>query len=176
MFTRLQVRTSGNLGVDVLHLFPDGDLGYASVGSSWLLRAKEVSAVTSKTEEILEALKLQRSILKDGGYGRSVRTPRKEVRLLRDSVTCLHVEEEVKSKPCDDCILAHQVPAEYRNEEYPCHFIPLNERGDTLHSLLSAGDREEAERVLLEFLDSAIAQMERELAGQTPQAIEAKAG
>ncbi len=50
-------------------------------------------------KESLEILKLQRSILKDGGYGRSVRTPWKEERLFRDSITCLHAGEALKSEP-----------------------------------------------------------------------------
>ena len=122
--------------------------------------------MATKLEEVLEILKHQKSILKDGGYGRSVRTPCKEERLFRDSVTCLHAGETLKSKPCDECLLSELVPPEYRDEEYPCHFIPLNERGDTIHSLEEAGRRDAAERALLDWFDSIIGQLEQKLAKQ----------
>ncbi len=119
--------------------------------------------MATKLEEVLEILKLQRSILKDGGYEPSVRTPRKEERIFRDSVTCLHSGEAARKGPCDECVLAEFVPAEYANEEYPCHHIPLNERGDTIHSLEAAGDREKAASTLLAWLDSVISNIELQI-------------
>ncbi len=50
-------------------------------------------------KEKIAELKLERSILRDGGYGRSVRTPWKPERLLRDSISCLHAGEALKSEP-----------------------------------------------------------------------------
>ncbi len=132
--------------------------------------------MASKMEEVLEILKLQRNILKNGGYGRSVRTPWKEERLLRDSITCLHAGEILKSEPCDECVLWELVPPEHRNEEYPCHFIPLNERGDTIHSLEEAGDRDKAESALLEWLNSTIKRLEQRQAEQPAHVIETQGG
>ncbi|MGH9428436.1 MAG: hypothetical protein ACRD2L_19290 [Terriglobia bacterium] len=43
---------------------------------------------TTRREEIIQQLKLEKSILEDGGYGRSVRTPRKPNIYFRDSITC----------------------------------------------------------------------------------------
>ncbi len=133
-------------------------------------------ALANKLEDTIEILKLQRDILKDGGYGRSVRTPRKEERLLRDSVTCLHAGEARKRGSCDECVLADFVPPEHRDEEYPGHFIPLNERGDTIHSLEEAGEREKAEIALLGWLNSTIKRLEKELAKQRAGPVESKAG
>ena len=45
---------------------------------------------TTRREEIIQQLKLEKSILEDGGYGRSVRTPRKPTIYSRDSITCLN--------------------------------------------------------------------------------------
>jgi hypothetical protein len=114
--------------------------------------------------EILDQLKLQRDILKNGGYGRSVRTPRKEERLFRDSITCLNVSEAVKRHPCNECLLWEWVPEDHKDEDIPCHFIPLNERGASIASLEDAGRREEAEKALLEWLDSTIQNVEKRLA------------
>jgi len=117
-------------------------------------------------EEILNQLKLQRSILKDGGYGRSVHTPWKEERLFRDSITCLNVSEEVKKHPCNECLLWEWVPEDHKDEDIPCHFIPLNEQGKSIADLEEAGKREEAEQALLVWLDSTIQKLEERLEKQ----------
>ena len=69
-----------------------------------------------------------------------------------------------KLHPCADCLLWEYVPQEYRNEDVPCHFIPLNARGDTISSLEARGDRERAERALLDWLDNTIRELEEKAA------------
>lgn len=113
---------------------------------------------------IIEQLKLEREILKDGGYGRSVHTPWKEERLFRDSITCLNVGEEVRRHPCNECLLWEWVPEEHKEEYIPCHYIPLDERGQSIASLEDAGDREQAEKALLEWLNTTIQRLEERLA------------
>ncbi len=114
-------------------------------------------------EEIISQLKLQRSIVKDGGYGRSVRTPWKEERIFRDSITCLNVTEQVKKHPCNECLLWEWVPEDHKDEDIPCHFIPLNEQGKSIAELEEAGKREEAEQALLVWLYSTIERLEKKL-------------
>lgn len=111
-------------------------------------------------KEIIDQLKLQRDILKDGGYGRSVRTPWKEERLFRDSITCLNVAEQVKKHPCNECLLWEWVPEDHKDEDIPCHFIPLNEQGKTIAELEDAGKHAEAEQALMVWLDSTIQKLE----------------
>lgn len=115
-------------------------------------------------KEIIEQLKLQRDILKDGGYGRSVRTPWKEERIFRDSITCLNVSEEVKKHPCNECLLWEWVPEGHKDEDIPCHFIPLDAQGNSIAELEDSGKREEAEQALLVWLDSTIEKLEEKLA------------
>jgi hypothetical protein len=115
-------------------------------------------------KEIIDQLKLERDILKNGGYGRSVRTPWKPTRLFRDSVTCLNFNEVVKRQPCHDCLLWEWVPENHQKEDLPCHYIPLNDQGDSIASLEDAGDREEAEKALLGWLDSVLEHLEAKLA------------
>jgi hypothetical protein len=55
--------------------------------------------MATNLNEIIEQLKLERDILRDGGYGRSVRTPWQPTTLFRDSVTCLNFGETVKKHP-----------------------------------------------------------------------------
>ena len=114
-------------------------------------------------KEIIEHLKLERDILKDGGYGRSVHTPRKEERLFRDSITCLNVTEEVKKHPCNECLLWDWVPEEHKDEDIPCHFIPLDTQGKSIAALEEAGKREEAEQALLGWLNDTIEKLEEKL-------------
>ena len=114
--------------------------------------------------DIIEHLKLQRDIVKDGGYGRSVRTPWKEERLFRDSITCLNVTEQVKKHPCNECLLWEWVPDAHKDEDIPCHFIPLDGRGQSIAELEEAGKREEAEQALLVWLDSTINDLEVKMA------------
>lgn len=121
-------------------------------------------------KEIIEGLKLQRSVLKDGGYGRSVRTPWKETQLFRDSLTCLNFDEPSMKHACNECLLWDWVPTEHRTDEIPCHFIPLNEKGESIASLEGAADRELAEQTLLEWLDSTISRLEEKLAREQPTA------
>jgi hypothetical protein len=127
-------------------------------------RWKEAETMAPDLKEIIEQLKLQRDIVKDGGYGRSVRTPWKEERLFRDSVTCLNVTEQVKKHPCNECLLWEWVPEEHKDEDIPCQFIPLNEQGNSIAELEDAGKREEAEQALLVWLDSTIQRLEEKLA------------
>ena len=115
-------------------------------------------------KDIINQLKLERDILKGGGYGRSVRTPQKPTQLFRDSVTCLNFGETVKQHPCYECLLWEWVPAEHQGEDLPCQFIPLNEKGDTVASLEDSQDREEAEKALLGWLDSVVEYLETQLA------------
>ena len=114
-------------------------------------------------KEIIDQLKLQRDIVKDGGYGRSVRTPWKEERLFRDSITCLNVSEQVKKHPCNECLLWEWVPEDHKDEDIPCHFIPLDQQGQSIAELEEAGKREEAEQALLAWLDSTIEKLEEKL-------------
>src|SRR5208283_4928550 len=127
-------------------------------------RWTEAETMEPDLKEIIDQLKLQRDIVKDGGYGRSVRTPWKEERIFRDSITCLNVTEQVKKHPCNECLLWEWVPEDHKDEDIPCQFIPLDEHGHSIAELEDAGKREEAEQALLVWLDSTIQKLEKKLA------------
>lgn len=127
-------------------------------------RWKGAETMATDLKEIIDQLKLQRDIVKDGGYGRSVRTPWKEERIFRDSITCLNVTEQVKKHPCNECLLWEWVPEDHKDEDIPCQFIPLNEQGNSIAELEEAGKHEEAEQALLVWLDSTIQKLEEMLA------------
>ncbi len=115
---------------------------------------------TSKREEIIQQLKLEKSILEDGGYGRSVRKPWQPSTYFRDSITCLNHGEEQKVHPCSECFLSQYVHPAYRAVELPCHFIHLSPDGDTIDSLLRSGDIDKLEKLLCAWLDSKVRNLE----------------
>ena len=112
-------------------------------------------------EEIIEKLKLEKGILADGGYGRSVRTPWRPTEYFRDSISCLNAGEAEQVHPCTDCFLINYVHPAQRGKKLPCHFIPLNPEGETIYSLLRIGDVEKLEQLLLEWLDTTIEQEQK---------------
>lgn len=114
-------------------------------------------------KEIINQLKLERDILRDGGYGRSVRTPWKPTQLFRDSLTCLNFGEAVKKHPCTDCLLWDWVPAPSQGEDIPCHHIPLTEDGATIATLEAEDNRDRAEAALLAWLNKMIEELETKL-------------
>jgi hypothetical protein len=113
-------------------------------------------------KDIIDALKLEMSILEGGGYGRSVRTPWRETTLFRDSITCLNAGETVKQHPCSECFLIDHVPDRQRDEDIPCHHIPLNAAGETIEQLNLRGRREDVEQALLGWIRATIKKLEQE--------------
>ena len=112
-------------------------------------------------EEIIEKLRLEKSILVDGGYGRSVRTPRRETQYFRDSITCPNVGESEKLHPCSECFLSEYVHPACKDLNLPCHFIPLNAEGETIDSLVRQGDTDRLEQLLSQWIDATIKRLEQ---------------
>jgi len=115
----------------------------------------------SKDErDILELLKTELDFIEKGGYGLSVRTPWKPTSSFRDSLTCVNYALPEKTHPCTECHLIDFVPRESRNEEVPCHAIPLTAAGDTAESL--EGDQTKLEEALKDWMRKKIAEIEAE--------------
>jgi hypothetical protein len=110
--------------------------------------------------DILEVLKFELSFLEQGGYGRSVRTPWKASSMFQDSPSCINFNDQSRPHPCNECLLTDFVPPEAREESIPCHFIPLNDLGETVDSMERHSDQLELEEALKTWLRSAIARLE----------------
>ena len=110
--------------------------------------------------DILELLKTELDFIEKGGYGRSVRTPWKPTSSFRDSLTCVNYALPEKTHPCTECHLIDFVPLGRRNEEVPCHAIPLTAAGDTAESL--EGDQTKLEEALKDWMRRKIAEIEAE--------------
>ena len=119
----------------------------------------------TKDQGILEALKSELDFIEKGGYGRSVRTPWKPTSVFLDSPTCLNFDDPDRPHPCHECFLMGFVPPEHRSHMIPCHCIPLNEAGETLHLLERGENQQELEEAVKIWLRSAIKRFEEKLAG-----------
>ena len=113
-------------------------------------------------KEMLEKLKKELEILDKGGYEPSAYKPYRMPRVFRDSVSCPNVGLEIKIEPCAHCFLMEFVPVEHRDKENACHYIPLNERGDTVASLDRLGNEDAVQAALRSWLQETIAQLARE--------------
>jgi|SRR5579872_242093 len=111
-------------------------------------------------QETLDALKFELKFIELGGYDPSVRNPRAELHIFRDSPSCLNYASEVRTEPCSECFLMSFVPAEKRGESVPCHHIPLNARGDTVETLASSDDSFKLQEAMRSWLHQAISEME----------------
>ena len=118
-------------------------------------------------QEMIEKLKLEMRVIESGGYYPTVREPRKDPRIFRDSVSCLNVGLDEKREPCANCYLIDFVPPEHSDKQEPCHLIPLNERGDTVESLEAQGDRRTLQEALMAWLKKTVARLEKEVVEET---------
>ena len=116
--------------------------------------------------EMIQQLKIEISLIRDGAYHPSVHEPRREMQVFRDSISCPNVSDEIKAVPCTECYLCHFAAPEKQSEDSACHHIPLNERGDTIASLLKTGDKDRLEAAVLSWLHATIARLEKEISRQ----------
>ena len=116
-------------------------------------------------KEMIEQLKFEIEMIENGGHDPSVREPRQNPEIFRDSITCLNVGLEEKEHPCSSCFLSEFAPPEVRNSTGDiCHKIPLNEKGDTVESLKAKKDPQKLQATVLNWLRRTIAKLEEDVA------------
>ena len=119
----------------------------------------------SDKKEMIEQLKFEIEMIEKGRYYPSVREPRQNPEIFRDSITCLNIGLEEKEHPCSSCFLSEFVPTEVRNSNGDiCHKIPLNEKGDTVESLKAEDDPHKLQAIVLSWLKRTVAKLEKEVA------------
>lgn len=117
--------------------------------------------------DILEILQEELDFVEKGGYGRSVRTPWLLKSIFQDSLSCLNYGYPYRTHPCSECHLIDFVSTEYRSARIPCHFIPLNEAGETIADLEANDSQSKLEETLKSWLRAKISAIERQRANQT---------
>lgn len=117
--------------------------------------------------DILEVLRSELEFLEQGGYGRSVSTPWKWTSTFQHSPSCINFNQPQGTRPCSECALIDLVPVDARNQDVPCHSIPIGPNGETVGIIEREYDLPELEEALRSWLRATIQQVERQRAGQT---------
>jgi hypothetical protein len=104
--------------------------------------------------DLIRLLEAELDFLEAGGYSSPAGRPREEPRVFDKSLVCINHWLVPGHKPeChEDCVLLEAVPDEHRTAGLPCHFIPLNDAGDTVASLEQTGDRDRLQKEVREWL------------------------
>jgi hypothetical protein len=118
--------------------------------------------VARDERDILEILKDELNFIEKGGYGRSVRTPWQPKSAFQDSLTCINYGDPNHTHPCNECHLLDFVTPEHQREEVPCHFIPLNDNGETIETLELEDNEAKLEREVKDWLRGRIREIEEE--------------
>ena len=116
--------------------------------------------MTKDDRDLLELLKDELAFINEGGYGRSVRTPWLPKSAFQDSLTCLNYGYPYRAHPCSECHLLDFVAADHHAEEVPCHFIKLDETGETIEQLEQKNDQPKIEMLLKRWLQARIGELE----------------
>jgi hypothetical protein len=116
--------------------------------------------MTKDDREPLDVLKAELDFIEKGGYGRSVRTPWQPPSIFQDSRSCINFGERRMKHPCEDCLLMDFVPSEARDEDVPCHHIPLNANGETIDDL-QRKDQQSTEEALKDWIVASISLLEK---------------
>ena len=116
--------------------------------------------MTKDDRDLLELLKDELSFVEQGGYGRSVRTPWLPKSAFQDSLTCINYGYPYRAHPCSDCQMLDFVAPDHHGEEVPCHFITLNEAGETIEDLEQKNQQGRIEMLLRKWLQARIGELE----------------
>jgi hypothetical protein len=115
-----------------------------------------------KNRDILEILRFELRFLEDGGYARSPYAPWRAPYIFEDSPTCLNFKDSARPHACSECLLTQLVPPDLREQDVPCRFIPLNDKGQTVDSLYHTGTQVEMTEALRDWLSREIRRIEGE--------------
>jgi len=111
--------------------------------------------------DVLQVLRYELNFLEQGGYNRGLAEGR-PISPFQDTLSCLNFGEPLRPHTCHECFLYDFVPEESKTEDVACHFIPLDDSGTTVASLLEAGEYRRLEELLKNWLRKTIAQLEEQ--------------
>jgi hypothetical protein len=123
--------------------------------------------MTQDDRDTLEVLKAELEFVEKGGYGRSVKTPWQATSIFQDSPSCLNLGDLERTHPCSECLLIDFVPPESRTQDVPCHYIPLNTKGETIDELEWKENQRQTEETVKSWLRITIQQLEKQKVTQT---------
>jgi hypothetical protein len=112
--------------------------------------------------DTLQLLRFELSYLEQGGYNRD-RALLGTTSPFRGTFACLNFGDPIQSHACRECLLFQFVPDDKKNEDFPCHHIPLSESGETVGRLLAKNDPDGMAKALEDWLRVTIAKLETTL-------------
>jgi hypothetical protein len=120
--------------------------------------------------DLIRLLEAELDFIEGGGYGSPAGEPPTRQKMFDRSPSCINhwLVPGHESECHDDCILLGAVPAEHRNQAMPCHFIPLNEAGETVGSFEEKGDQGKLEAAVKDWLRSTIERLKK---GENPLGV-----
>ena len=111
------------------------------------------------THEVLQLLRFELNYLEQGGFERDKALLGTDSPFL-GTFACINYGDPLRRHACRECGLMQFVPEDKQNEEFPCHFIPLNASGETIASLIEKNDQRRLVIALQHWLRSTIARLE----------------
>ena len=137
--------------------------GFGSLGRTFVQTDGPLEGhVARDNHTLLEVLRKELQFLEGGGYDRVAAHYWKPVSVFQNSVSCPNVDDPNKSVPCHKCTYYELVPPHTRDESVPCHFIPLNDEGETIHSMERQYSQEELLEAVGVWLRTTIKKLEKE--------------
>jgi|SRR5208337_3145447 len=113
-------------------------------------------------QELLQILRFQLNYLEQGGFERDrallgIESP------FRGTIACINFGDPLQTHACRECLLHPFVPEDKQTEEFPCHYIRLNDAGETIAGFIEKTDSSRMVIVLEEWLRATIARLESTL-------------
>lgn len=115
----------------------------------------------------LEVLRYELNYLEQGGYHRDRELLRSESPFVGNCF-CINFGDPLRAHACRECFLYEFVPEDKQTEEYPCHYIQLNDSGETIAELIQKNDPERLAVVLEHWLRTTIARLEAKSSNSEP--------
>jgi hypothetical protein len=119
--------------------------------------------MTNDKRDLLTVLRAELEFLESGGYRNAARASWRPQFVFQDSPTCLNFDP-TQARPCSECILTQLAPEDMQRKKFPCRYIPLNERGESIDSFYRSGTREQLESELARWLRANIERLEKQKA------------
>ena len=120
---------------------------------------ENLSPLASDPRDLLAVLRAELEFIERGGYLGSSECSWKAPLVFLDSPSCLNFHMPQRPHPCTECFLIDFVPGPFLEENVPCHFIPLNEHGETIDSLERQAHQTEMEEAVKHWLRTMIARI-----------------
>jgi len=114
--------------------------------------------VSKKNLQTLRLLKQELEFLERGAYGGALSW--KPVMTFLQSPSCPNRLDADHKTPCPQCWLYSFVPEQFRQQDPPCHHIPLTADGESVHTLSQKYTAGEVGDALRDWLKNEIRRLE----------------